>query len=225
MACLYYPLSLFLLILFFLFNVFFTRSILQPNLNTKNPKNNPKKVIVYLGSGGHTGEMLKILGTYKNTIKEAQIAVLYSENNSLLRFKNQFSQLNKVQYHAIGKARQVNAGKISSILSILTTFLSIIALFVKEKSFFLFNHKNTLLLVNGPGTCVLLCTLFQALKVVSLSTYSNFKIVYIESLARCNNLSMTGLLIYYLKLSDEFIVQWQEMCEKYKDSKYYGILV
>lgn len=225
MDSLSFPILLSLLILFFLLNIVFTRAVLQPNLNTKTPKNNPKKVVVYLGSGGHTGEMLKILRTYEKTIKEAHIAVLYSDNNSLLRFQNQFSDLNNVQYHEIGKARQVNASKISSVLSILATVFSIVVLFVKEKRFFLFNHRNTLLLVNGPGTCVLLCSLFQALKVVSLSNYNNFKIVYIESLARCNNLSMTGLLIYYLKLSDEFIVQWQEMCEKYKYSKCYGILV
>ena len=227
MSNLYYVISIIIMISIFLLNVLITKSVLQPTdkSQTRKNKTKPEKVIVYLGSGGHTGEMLKILGTYENTIKESQLSILYSDNNSLLRFENQFKNFKNVTSHKIGKARQVNASKISSVISIFQTIVSIIKLFIQERNIFLFNHKNTLLLLNGPGSCVLLSILFQIIKLITFKDYSKFKIIYIESLARCNSLSMTGFLIYYLKLSDEFIVQWQEMCKKYPYSKCYGILV
>ncbi|XBW35464.1 hypothetical protein QEN19_001037 [Hanseniaspora menglaensis] len=169
--------------------------------------------------------MLKILETYKNTICESQIAILYSETNSLVRFKKQFSHLKTVKYFAIGKARQVGAGKFKSAISIIETIISIIKILFVNKDFFIFDHRSTLLLLNGPGSCVLLSAIFQIVKFITFKNYCSLRVVYVESLARCNNLSMTGVFIYFLNLSDEFIVQWPELCSTYPFSKYYGFLV
>lgn len=214
----------FLFISIFLINVIFTKVVLQPVVK-KIKTTPPKKVIVFLGSGGHTGEMLKILHTYKKTINKSEICILCSEENSLARFKNQFPDLKNVRFYMIGKAREVGSGKISSVKSIIHTFVTIFKILIKNKDYFIFNHESTLMLLNGPGSCVLLSMIFQLIKIITFIDYNKFKIVYIESLARCNNLSMTGVLLYYLNLSDEFLVQWPEMLETYPYAKSYSILV
>lgn len=46
------------------------------------------------------------------------------------------------------------------------------------------------------------------------------KVIYIESFARINELSLTGKLVY--RLADDFVVQWPSLKEKYKKAKYFG---
>lgn len=46
------------------------------------------------------------------------------------------------------------------------------------------------------------------------------KIVYIESFARVNNLSLTGKLVYHF--ADLFLVQWKELSELYPNARYVG---
>ncbi|CAI8505866.1 unnamed protein product [Hanseniaspora opuntiae] len=211
------------LIVAFLLNVLFTKVILQSTRKQKSQK--PEKVIVFLGSGGHTGEMLKILHTYKDTLKHSSIVVLYSEENSLARFKLQFPDIKNVKFHMIGKAREVGSGKISSIKSIVHTLLSVVDIVIKDMNYFVIDHKRTLILLNGPGSCVLLSMIFQFIKLITIKDHKHIKIVYVESLARCNKLSMTGVIIYYMKFADEFLVQWPEMLKSYPYAKSYGILV
>ena len=49
------------------------------------------------------------------------------------------------------------------------------------------------------------------------------KVIYIESIARVNELSRTGKRAY--KFSDKFYVQWEELAKKYPNSEYLGKLV
>lgn len=46
------------------------------------------------------------------------------------------------------------------------------------------------------------------------------RVIYIESFARVNNLSLTGKLLY--KKADLFIVQWEELHKKYPDTVFGG---
>jgi len=46
------------------------------------------------------------------------------------------------------------------------------------------------------------------------------KTVYIESLARINNLSLSGKLVY--PLAHYFLVQWPELAKKYQKAKFVG---
>lgn len=46
------------------------------------------------------------------------------------------------------------------------------------------------------------------------------KIIYIESFARINELSLTGKMVY--RMADEFIVQWPSLQKKYKKAKCFG---
>lgn len=46
------------------------------------------------------------------------------------------------------------------------------------------------------------------------------KIIYIESFARINNLSLTGKLVY--PFADLFLVQWKSLLQTYPKAKYVG---
>lgn len=50
----------------------------------------------------------------------------------------------------------------------------------------------------------------------------NIKVIYIESFARISTASITGKLIYYLHLSDMFLVQWKSLLKIYPKAKYVG---
>lgn len=49
------------------------------------------------------------------------------------------------------------------------------------------------------------------------------KIIYIESLAKTNSLSMTGNNVY--KIADKFYVQWQSLADNYEKAEYIGRLM
>lgn len=49
------------------------------------------------------------------------------------------------------------------------------------------------------------------------------KIIYLESLARINTLSKTGILIY--PIADLFLVQWAGLINKYDKAKYWGKVI
>lgn len=206
-------------------------------------------VFVFLGSGGHTGEMLKLLENYQDLFlnNSTNFYLCFSDNRSLINFQKKYDQSTdtlpsyhtKFHYIQLYKAREVGSGKIQSLLSIIATVINLLQkLTVPLIKTCLANFKNkseqkSVFLLNGPGTCVLISIyvrffqfLHQLLKPLTAARCSrNMKIIYIESLARVNKLSLSGALIYYAKLYDEFVVQWQELTNVYPDSKYYGILV
>jgi beta-1,4-N-acetylglucosaminyltransferase len=75
--------------------------------------------------------------------------------------------------------------------------------------------KPHLLLANGPGTCLPLCLLARGLCVLRLL---NCKVVFVESIARTQKLSMTGRILYTLHASDVLFVQWQQLTKVFPRS-------
>lgn len=94
--------------------------------------------------------------------------------------------------------KQVGQGSISSIVSSARALLASIALMYQE--------KPSLLLCNGPGTCVPVCVAAKLLIPVM-----KCRVVFIESIARVESLSLSGKLLLYLRLADAVCVQWQKL--------------
>ena len=59
-----------------------------------------------------------------------------------------------------------------------------------------------------------------AVPFIIVAKIKKIKTVYIESLGRINELSLSGRLVY--KLVDKIFVQWPGLAEKYKKCEYYG---
>lgn len=49
------------------------------------------------------------------------------------------------------------------------------------------------------------------------------KIIYFESLARIFDLSLTGRIVY--PISDLYLVQWEQLTQKYKKARYWGQII
>ncbi|KAK5773866.1 N-acetylglucosaminyldiphosphodolichol N-acetylglucosaminyltransferase anchoring subunit ALG14 PWA37_003784 [Arxiozyma heterogenica] len=179
-------------------------------------------LFIFLGSGGHTGEMLRLLLQYKDILlnKDTILHVGYSDIESLNKIKHLSGSFNcKINYYRFQKAREVNANFTSSFKTIFITMLTSFLHIAKIK-YQMLNNPH-LVLLNGPGTCFIITVWFKLLDLILLATSSN--IVYIESLARINTFSLTGKLLYWIV--DELIVQWPELQAKYPKAKYFGILV
>ncbi|KAF5472448.1 hypothetical protein F2P56_009165 [Juglans regia] len=82
--------------------------------------------------------------------------------------------------------------------------------------------RPQVILCNGPGTCVPLCAIAFFFKVVGVRWSSVF---YVESIARVRRLSLSGLLLYKLRIADQFFVQWPQLQRQYPRAHYVGCLM
>ena len=195
------------------------------------PKSNDGiHLFVFLGSGGHTGEMLRLLQNHQEVLlnKRYTFYIGYSDDDSKARFLSMVEKYDfkaeRIHFYPFAKAREVNAGPIASIVTIsktlLTGFTNVLSIKMKTLG------QPHLTLLNGPGTCCIINFWLKLLEwliyIPYLSNGSN--VVYIESLARIESLSLTGKILYLL--ADVFVVQWEELkVRKAPRSEYYGILV
>ena len=75
-------------------------------------------------------------------------------------------------------------------------------------------NKPDFIISTGAGVCI---PFFYAGKLLGA------KVIYIESLTRINQLSLSGKLVY--PISDHFLVQWPELSEKYKKAIFEGRII
>ena len=167
--------------------------------------------------------MLRLLDNYSTALlrPETRVYVGVSDEASLAKFQASVgASYPEVDFRYVWfrKAREVGATRLASLKSILFTIAqSLWCLSVIKWNLVGQPH---LVLLNGPGTC---CIIAAWLKLLEILTCTRSRIVYVESLARTDTLSLTGKLLY--PLVDEFVVQWSELCEKYDRARCYGILV
>lgn len=176
-------------------------------------------IMVLLGSGGHTGEMIRILENVDLNDFLRTWVTSTGDSTSILKCKSyEENHLSGSPYHAaflnLHRARAVGE---PLILSIKNTILS---LYFTLKAVYSLPKLPSVLLLNGPGTSVPLAYILFGFRFLGLA---NTRIVYIESLARVNLLSLSGRLI--LPIADRFIVQWEQLLMQYKRAEYYGILL
>lgn len=53
---------------------------------------------------------------------------------------------------------------------------------------------------------------------------SDCRILYVESIARVRKLSLSGYILYYSRMADQFFVQWPELQARFPRSTYAGRL-
>jgi UDP-N-acetylglucosamine:LPS N-acetylglucosamine transferase len=76
------------------------------------------------------------------------------------------------------------------------------------------SEKPRVVVSTGAGVCV---------PFFLLARLKGIKTIYIESLARINELSLTGRMVY--PFADEFIVQWPGLAEKLPKARFEGQLL
>ncbi|KAI1784091.1 glycosyltransferase family 1 protein [Ganoderma leucocontextum] len=176
---------------------------------------------VFLGSGGHTSEALSLLSALDFNRYVPRIYII-SEGDTLSMQKAKVLESTKTAdapqttssvtqpstpytFVVIPRARRVHQ-------SLLTTpFTAALALaasvwHITAAPIFFGPPAPEVVLLNGPGTCFVLCIATYLNRFLGLKSP---KLIYVESFARVRRLSLSGKLLR--PLVDRFIVQWPEL--------------
>ncbi|KAL7418299.1 UDP-N-acetylglucosamine transferase subunit [Cryptotrichosporon argae] len=162
---------------------------------------------VFLGSGGHTSEARALLGAVLADARYSPRTYVYCHGDGLsLRAVAELETSGDGAFTllALPRARGVAQPPLSSAVATART----LALATWHTLLVpLARHPTTpwadVLLVNGPGTCVVLVAVAYVRRILGLS---HTRIIYVESFARVKSLSLSGRLVR--PFADVFVVQW-----------------
>lgn len=181
-------------------------------------------ILVVLGSGGHTAEMLTLVEDLLPHIR-AGGSIVYvagaSDHHSVSKAQKLHSAGKDgpnaaevdVTYELLPRAREVGQSWISSIGTSTQTCAAAARL--------LWRKRPHTILCNGPGTCAVVGAVAFALRLGWPSRFEN-RVIYVESFARVETLSLSGKIMYVF--ADRFLVQWQQLGSNWPRCEYYGRL-
>lgn len=156
------------------------------------------KPAIVLGSGGHTGEMLRMLKASRKDF--AEFTFWISENDALSASKID----EKCEKVIVPRPRKVGQSVVTSVLGLPKCML-VICMNLLQK-------WPSKIICNGPGLCFMITLAARFLRLLLIGSLPRVYVVYIESVARVRTLSLTGKLMRFF--SDRFIVQWPELLPK-----------
>ncbi len=153
-----------------------------------------KKVVFASSSGGHLTELLRL-------------EVLFKEYDYLLvTEKTSVTEKMKEKYN-------IDFFKYGPNKNIIKYFWAIIYnIFISLKVVIKF--KPSTIITTGAQVGGIMCFFGKLF---------GSKVIYIESLAKVDSLSITGKNVYLF--ADKFYVQWESLCSKYKKAEYIGRLM
>ncbi|KAI6705843.1 hypothetical protein NL676_008805 [Syzygium grande] len=180
--------------------------------------------LIVLGSGGHTAEMLNLLSVLqKDRFAPRFYIAAATDNMSLQKARVMEDSLidaagvkveETAKYLQIYRSREVGQSYVTSVWTTLVATAHALYLMIQL--------RPEVILCNGPGTCIPLCAIAFLFKVLGIRWSSIF---YMESIARVKRLSLSGLLLYKLRVADQFFVQWPQLQRKYPRAEYVGCLM
>ncbi|CAG7886937.1 unnamed protein product [Brassica rapa] len=179
--------------------------------------------LIVLGSGGHTAEMLSLLSVLRMDRFTPRFYIAAATDHMSLHKARSFehsladkpvAKEASLQYTQIYRSREVGQ---SYVTSVWTTILATV-----HALWLMIRIRPQVILCNGPGTCIPLCVIAFLFKVVGIRWSSIF---YVESVARVQKLSLSGLLLYKLRIADQFFVQWPQLQKNYPRAHYVGCLM
>ena len=172
---------------------------------------NPKKsIMIILGSGGHTGEMLLMLKKLDfNKFSSCYFVSSHNDKNSETKTKESIDieSFKNTKFHFIKIYRARNVGQ-SFLSSIPTTIYSLI-----QSLFILVKTRPNMVVSNGPGVAFPIIMIGYVLKLVMI--LYEFKIMFIESYCRSKSISLCGKLVE--PFCDRFIVLWKNLETKKRE--------
>ena len=187
-------------------------------LGRSRRRRDTRSLMVVLGSGGHTSEMLALLEAVDGARYDpVHWAHADTDTTSLPRLRVSELRLlataKRHEYHAIPRSREVRQSWFTSVFTTARAAWYAAAL--------VFRVQPDVLVVNGPGTCVPVCAGALLLGAASLG-WRRPRIVFVESFCRVRTLSLSGKLLY--RVADEFIVQWPGLARAHPRARYLGVL-
>jgi len=184
---------------------------------------------VFLGSGGHSSEALSLVSALDFS-RYSPRTYLVSEGDSLSAQKAIALERLKIASAAspvdggyqilfIPRARRVHQNILTVPFTILHSSLAAIypVTLAPQRSA---ESSFDVLLLNGPGTCVVLCLAAYVNRFLGLRSP---RLIYIETFARVRVLSLSGKLLR--PFVDRFVVQWPDLLQDGGRGECHGWLV
>ncbi len=163
---------------------------------------NKKSIMIVLGSGGHTGELLTMLKKLDlNKFSEIFFVSSLNDPRSESKVHEVLDLKNKtnLKFLKIFRSRNVGQSFFSSI------FTTLFALF--HSVYLILKTRPNMIVTNGPGVSLPLVYIGYFMKKLKILT--EFKILFIESFCRTRSISLAGKLIQ--PVADKFIVLWPDI--------------
>ncbi|XP_062920677.1 UDP-N-acetylglucosamine transferase subunit ALG14 homolog isoform X1 [Mobula hypostoma] len=192
--------------------------ILGRNETPEARKRGSASILVVIGSGGHTTEILRLVGSLSASYSPRHYVIAETDRMSedkvrtLEAARAEEGPEPQFTIHRIPRSREVRQSWVTSVVSTLFALLYSIPL--------VFQLKPDVVLCNGPGTCVPPCISALLLGIFGMK---KVLILYVESICRVETLSLSGKILYCL--SDYFFVQWPTLQKKYPKAVFLGRLV
>lgn len=153
-----------------------------------------KKVIFVSSSGGHFSEILRL----EKLFNEYDYILVTEKTDITYDYKDKYN----MQFLKYGP----NKNKLKYIWTIIYNVFKCISIIV--------SYKPETIITTGAQVGGIMCFIGKLF---------GKKIIYIESLAKIDSLSVTGRNVY--KFADKFYVQWETLANKYEKAEYIGRLM
>lgn len=157
------------------------------------------KILVILGEGGHTAQLLRLIDLLGDRYEYHYIV---SKEDNL--------SANRINIHGpirrVSRPRSKDTTKLGTVLRTILSGL--------QSLWILLRVRPAAVLSAGPAIVVPVSILAKLFRV---------RVIFIETGSRISGLSLTGRILY--RWADLFFVQWPQLAEKLPDAIYAGRLV
>lgn len=185
-----------------------------------------------LGSGGHTAEMCEMIRRkfrgqknvhrrYVSTTGDTHSAMGIAMTETLIKDAYTGGVAGTWDHFQVKRARAVHQPFYTAWYTSLWSALNIVNALTREPNERPFAENGNLykyphvVITNGPGTGFVLCLVAHLLKIFYLVPRNRLKLVYIESWAHTQTLSLTGKLFHWSGIANLYCVQHQSLAEKF----------
>jgi beta-1,4-N-acetylglucosaminyltransferase len=190
----------------------------------------PSYILFVLGSGGHTKEMLAMMETgFGNFVNLHRRYVISSGDNMSLKHLDAFEKtvateagsgrkIGSYDSYIVPRARRIHQSLLTTPFTAIWSIVAICPLLLRVPSM-KFNKTGyiapDIIVTNGPATGFFVCLVAYLLKMVYVIPESSAQVLFIESWARIHSLSLTGKCFHFTGIADLFLVQHQQVADRY----------
>ncbi|RDL37786.1 UDP-N-acetylglucosamine transferase subunit ALG14 [Venustampulla echinocandica] len=212
-------------------------STIQPHRNphVKYPKTTPSHMVIVLGSGGHTAEMMSLMRDvdprrYKHRTYivssgdgfssskafeiEKRIQTKYTATGIRITTSGEDDPVTGVwDIKVVPRARKIHQPLYTAPFSSLWCLVGCLRVLCEtaRESKVSPGAFPDIILTNGPATAVIVALAAMLLKYIGVAPLWTMKTIYVESWARVKTLSLSGKILLSLRVCDRFIVQWEAL--------------
>ncbi|GAA6041981.1 hypothetical protein JCM8097_009129 [Rhodosporidiobolus ruineniae] len=183
----------------------------RPSTPARRPATDEATLAVFLGSGGHTAEMMRLVAHLDYSARFTRRVWIISSGDGMSEAKalSMEERIGGGEFRIlrIPRARRVHQSYLTSPFSTLHSLL--FCSWHLTLAPLLFSPKGKvadLILLNGPGSCVPIAVSAFLPRLLALPSP---RLIYVESLARTRRLSLSAKLVR--PLVDRFFVQWESL--------------